>query len=155
MKPIKVALLTTVMACVLGAIGAGDASAGNGYVTVNGPPCDVTFNNTGGPTDPTPNSITLDNIVEDPFDSGCAGVDFINPATSMTINFAGNGLLSGSGVVRVSLTFSGATCTFQASSANGSNSSNTAVIFAAFSLWSGPSSCPATLPMAYLSVLSF
>ncbi|HTU14308.1 MAG TPA: hypothetical protein VMF31_03865 [Solirubrobacterales bacterium] len=155
MKRFRIVLLSMVAACTIGAIGAGSASAGNGYVTAGGAPCDVTFNNTGGPTDPTPNSITLDNIVEVPSDPDCAGVDFINPVTSMSINFAGNGLLTGTGMVRVDLTISGAICTFDATSVTGSNSANTAVIFAAFTLFSGPGSCPPSLPLGHLSVLSF
>jgi len=137
MKRFNSVLASMIVICSFGTVISSDAMAGAGTVTIGGPPCDVAFTNSGGPTDPTPNSITINNLVEDPLDPDCARVDFQNPATSFGINFAGNGTLTGSGLARAKLSIAFFTCFFEATAFTGTNGVSTAIVNATFTKASG------------------
>ncbi|HTU14305.1 MAG TPA: hypothetical protein VMF31_03850 [Solirubrobacterales bacterium] len=156
MKRLMTLSISMIAITVIVAIGASAASAGSGYIYLgSGTPCDVTFDNTGAPNDPNLVNITIDNMVEDSLDPGCAGIAFQNPATSFGITFAGTGLLSGSGTIRLATTI-GVTCVYDATSYTGTNSANTAIINVVFNKVSGSFLCPNPLGAAgYISVTSF
>ncbi|HTU14309.1 MAG TPA: hypothetical protein VMF31_03870 [Solirubrobacterales bacterium] len=155
MKRLKVFLGSILVIAAAGVAAAGGASAGIGNASIGGPPCDLTFANTGGPTDPTPNSITVNNVVEDPLDPDCAGLTIQNPATSLVINFAGNGTLSGSGLVRIRADRAGLTCFYDSTSFTGTNTATTAIITGAFTRSGGSFLCPVSIPNGVVNVLSF
>ncbi len=156
MRQFNVLLASAVTMFALGAVGAGGAMAGTGDASIGGPPCDVTFSSTGGPTDPSPSAITVNNVVEDPLDPDCAGLTIQNPATSVVINFAGNGTLTGSGLVRIRTDTFGITCFYESTSFTGTNTATTAVITGAFARASGSSLlCPASLPNGVVNVTAF
>lgn len=156
MRQFKVLLASVVTICVLGAVGAAGAAAGIGDASIGGPPCDLTFSSTGGPTDPSPNSITVNNVVEDPLDPDCAGLTIQNPATSVVLNFAGNGTLTGSGLVRIRTDRLGITCFYESTTFTGTNTVTTAVITGAFTRAAGGSLlCPVSLPNGVVNVAAF
>lgn len=145
MRRVMMILLAVLSAAAMSAIGASAAGAVTGTVQILGSTCNVTFDTTGGPTDPTPNSITVDNVNEA---SGCA-FDVKNPATSINLAFNGSGNVTASGTISVLIpALGGAICSYSVGTASGSNTATTASISGSVFKTSGSFLCPNPTPMA-------
>jgi len=147
MHRIKMILLAMASVAALSSVGVSAAAAGTGDISIGAPPCDITFTNSGGPTDPTPNTITINNVNEDPTDPDCAGIDIKSP-TSVSVAFAGNGTLVANGLFVVSVGFP--VCSYPISSMPGTNTATTANITGTL-----PPSFPCPSVTATVNVNSF
>ncbi len=151
MKRTKMILVAAIAATFLSAIAAGAAGAGTGTMTLDGTSCNVSFNSTGGPTDPAPNSVSLTNIDDDPVPP--CPYD-LSPTTNLGMSFDGAGNLVATGAIRVQFAGLGVVCAFSVNSVAGTNGSSTAALNAVIPR-TGTFLCPVTSVNWSFTVSSF
>lgn len=151
MSRIKMVLIASVAALAMSVVGASAASAGSGTADLGSGPCNISFTSSGSPTDPTPNSITINNVNEDTSDPDCQA-DIKNPQTSIDVDFDGNGNLEANGLIRVSALGGLVTCNYAVNGLMGTNTLTTASISG--TLTSGGFLCPSPVT-GTINVTSF
>jgi hypothetical protein len=142
MSRVRMILLAVISVVAASAVGTSAAAAGTGTLSLDSPPCNITFDSSGAPADPASTTIFIDNVV-------VAGCPFTvkNPLTNIYLDLDGNGNVEANGVIATTV-YSIFNCNYSINAVPGLNTATSALVSGTLTTGSGfPCPSPASYTM--------